>query len=104
MWAMGHTSINIRVCARSISCNVIIEIKSTINVTPSYSVRKRATMGHISIETRTRVIHLWKNGFLVQDIVSRLAEEDVSVSRAALYMLLKKYSNCHTVADLRRTP
>ena len=39
----------------------------------------------------------------MQDIVGRLVEEDVFVSRAALYML-KKYSNCRTIADLRRAP
>ena len=64
---------------------MVIEIKRTINVT----LREQATMGRMSIETRTRVIHLWKNRFSVQDVVDRLAE-DVSVSRAALYMLLKK--------------
>ena len=50
------------------------------------------------------MIHLWINGFSVQDIVDRLAEEDIRVSRAALYMLLKKYNDCHTIADLKRAP
>ena len=61
-------------------------------------------MGRMSIEMRTRVILLWKNGFPVQDIIDRLAEEDISVSQAALYMLLKKYNDSRTIADLKRAP
>ena len=44
------------------------------------------------------------SGISVQHIVERLAEEDISISRSALYELLKKYSRCHTIADLKRAP
>ena len=50
------------------------------------------------------MIHLWRKGIPVQHIVERLAEEDISISRSALYKLLKKYSRCHTIADLKRAP
>ena len=41
------------------------------------------------------------DGFPVQDITDRLVEEDISVSQAALYMLLKKYmyNDSRTVAE-----
>ena len=60
-------------------------------------------MGRMNIETRTSLP--WKNGFPVQDIIDRLAEEDISISWAALYMymLLKKYDS-RTIDDLNRAP
>jgi hypothetical protein len=36
--------------------------------------------------------------------VDRLEEEDISISRSALYELLKKYNRYHTIADLKRAP
>ena len=61
-------------------------------------------MGCLTIETRTRIIHLLNARFTVQKIVDRLAEEDVSISRAEVYFLWKKVKNHGYIADLRRTP
>ena len=69
-----------------------------------HTLRESSIMGHLSIETRTRVIHLWRKGISVQHIVERLAEEDISISRNVLFELLKKYNRCHTIADLERAP
>ena len=44
-----------------------------------HTSRESSIIGHLSIETRTRVIHLWRKGISVQHIVERLAEEDISI-------------------------
>ena len=66
-----------------------------------HTSRESSIMGRLSIKTRTGVIHLWRKGISVQHIVERLAEEDISILQSALYELLKKYSRCHTIADLK---
>ena len=52
-------------------------------------------MGRTTIETRTRIIHLLNNGFIVKTIVERLAEEGVMISRAAIYDLMKKFEELY---------
>ena len=57
-------------------------------------------MGHMSTETRTRVIHQWKSNFSVQKIVERLAEEDVIVSWVAVYDLVKKFIQYNVITTV----
>ena len=81
----GHTSINANV-AHACNAMFFVKIKHTISST----LRESSIMGHLSIETRTRVIHLCRKEIPVQHIVKRLAEEDNSISLSALYELLEE--------------
>ena len=47
------------------------------------------------------MILLSESGFTLKDIQQRLNEEDISVSRTALCLLIKKYNDHGTVRDLR---
>ena len=61
-------------------------------------------MGRLSLETRSKVIIMRRNGYLVSEIHSRLAEEGVSVSKVSLFALLKKFNSTGLVVDLKRKP
>ena len=61
-------------------------------------------MPQLSIETRTRVVQLHKSGYSVAAIVRRLEEELISVSRVAVYKLLKKHKQEGNVGDRVRRP
>ena len=59
----------------------------------------------ISVETRRRVCVLRESGLSMDKIRKRLSEEQVEVSRMALYKLWRKYKKTATVVDLpRRRP
>ena len=51
----------------------------------------RKCMGHMTGNTRARVVWMWRAGFPVIKIRERLLEEGVRVSRKLLYFLLRKY-------------
>ena len=59
-------------------------------------------MGRMSIDIQSRVIHLHHRGWKLKDIQSHLKDEDISVSKKSLCILIKKYKIHHTVADLPR--
>ena len=41
-------------------------------------------MGCLNLEARARIVSLWRTKFSVKDIVERLVEEGVQVSRTAI--------------------
>ena len=49
---------------------------------------------------------MWRAKFKVKDIVDRLAEEDVKVSRTAIYMynLLAKFRKTESIGDIKKRP
>lgn len=59
-------------------------------------------MPRLSIETRKRIVVLKEAGYSVRDILKCL-EEDVSISRSAVFKLLSKYKKYGCVADLRKS-
>ena len=61
-------------------------------------------MGRLSLETRARIVSLWKAKFTVKDIVERLAEEGVQVSRTAIYNLITKFHKTGSVGDMGKRP
>ena len=58
-------------------------------------------MGRMNVETRSKVILLWKNGYPVTVIQDRLFQEGVKVS---LFVLIKKFKSTVLVIDLPRKP
>ena len=61
-------------------------------------------MGRLSLETRSKVIMMWKNGYPVAVIQRRLTEEGVKVLTVSLFALVKKFKSTSSVVDLRRAP
>ena len=61
-------------------------------------------MGRLSLEARARVVHLWRAKFTVKQIIERLAEEGVEVSRTAIYNLIAKFHKTNSVGDIKRRP
>ena len=61
-------------------------------------------MGRLSYELRARVMNMWRAKFTVKDIVNRLAEEGVKVSRTAIYNLVSKFQKTNSIADIKRRP
>jgi len=59
-------------------------------------------MGRMSLDTRSRVIHLYHCGWKLKDIQLHLKSEDICVSKKGLCLLIKKYRRYHTVTDLPR--
>ena len=59
-------------------------------------------MPRLSIEARKRIVSLYSHGYSVQFIFQRLEEENVSVSKRAVYNLVKKYQLKGVVKDLPR--
>ena len=64
-------------------------------------MRERATIGRMSMETRTRVVLLAELGMGILIIHRRLQEEDIEISRTSLYQLLKKFEERSTVKDIK---
>ena len=61
-------------------------------------------MGRLSLESRQRVVILWKSGVKLREIRRRLAEEGTTVSIRALYNLTKKFAMHGRIADFKRKP
>ena len=59
-------------------------------------------MGRLSIDVRSRKVNMWRAQFKVKDIVDRLAEEGVKVSRTAVYNLLTKFKKTESITDMKR--
>jgi len=57
-------------------------------------------MGRLSIESRKRVITLRSKGYSVLEIHRRLKEENIIISRQAIYNLLTKFRNHRMFKDL----
>ena len=57
-------------------------------------------MPRLSLETRKRITILREQGFSVSEIITRLTQENVFVSRQAVYNLLKKYRESNQIIDL----
>ena len=57
-------------------------------------------MPRMSLDTRKRVILLKNKGFSVSKILTRLKQEQISITRQTLYNLLKKHSESGCVVDL----
>ena len=58
----------------------------------------------MSYEVRTRVVSLWKRGWPVSSIRSRLEDECIVVSKLAIYSLIAKYEKTERVIDLPKAP
>ena len=61
-------------------------------------------MGRLSLETRSKVIVMWGNGYPVTVIQERLLQEGVSISKVSLFALIKKFKSTKLVVDLKRNP
>ena len=61
-------------------------------------------VGRLSIETRTRVITLWRAKYSVKTIIDRLEGGGISVSRIAIFNLIVKFEKTDTVADITLAP
>ena len=48
-------------------------------------------VGRMSIETRMRVIGLWKLHFSLKDMQAKLKDEEIRVNKKSLCLLIKKY-------------
>ena len=59
-------------------------------------------MARLSIESRMRVITLRSRGYSILQIRKRLQEENIIVSRQAIYSLVKKFQNYRVCSDLPR--
>ena len=59
-------------------------------------------MPRLSIEARRRIVSLYSCGYSVPVIVQRLEQEDVKVSKRAVYDLVKKFRLKGVVKDLPR--
>ena len=56
----------------------------------------------MSIDICSRIVNMRRANFKVKDIVDRLAEEGVKVSRTAVYNLLTKFKKTESIADMKR--
>ena len=61
-------------------------------------------MGRMTVDVRQRVVNMWRKKVKLKDIQSRLKEEDITVSKTSLCLLIKKYKETGTVADRQRPP
>ena len=59
-------------------------------------------MGRLSVEKRSKVIVMWRNGYPVSVIKDKLSQEGVVVSNVSLFALIKKYRTISLVIDLPR--
>ena len=62
-----------------------------------------SVMGRLSIETRQRVVLLWKSGMKIKDIHRQLREENTVTSETLLYLLIAKYAKCGKVSNIKRS-
>ena len=61
-------------------------------------------MGRMSLETRERVLVLWKAGVKPTALRERLREEGKKVSKVAILNLIKKFVTHGAIQDLNRNP
>ena len=59
-------------------------------------------MGCLSYELRARVMNMWRAKFTVKQIIERLAEEGVKVTRITTYNLINKFRKSNSIVDIRR--
>lgn len=59
-------------------------------------------MGHMSADTRARVVWMWRVKFPVTKIQARLRDEGITVSRQSIYLLVRKYQNFGSIADMQK--
>ena len=59
-------------------------------------------MTRLDISTRRRILVLRGLGYSVSDITKRLNEENISISRQAIFNLIKKYRETGSLLDLPR--
>ena len=57
--------------------------------------------GKAILDTRNRVVLLWKRGFKLKDIHERLKEKGINVIRAYLCRLIRKFKDTGSVRDNR---
>ena len=79
-------------------CLIFIPINSY-----SFILLRVSVMGRLSIETRQRVVLLWKSGMKIKDIHRRLREENTVTSETSLYLLIAKYAKCGKVSNIKRS-
>ena len=58
----------------------------------------------MNVDFCARIVNKWRANFKVKEIVGRLAEEGVEVSRTAIYNLLTKFKRTESIGDLTRRP
>ena len=59
-------------------------------------------MPRLSLDARRRVVTFFEKGMCVKDILKRLEEENVLVTRQTLYRLIRKFETRGMIADLPR--
>ena len=59
-------------------------------------------MARMSLDTRRRVIYWHQKGYTLKGIQLRLKDEDITVSKRSLCLLIKKYRLHETILDLPR--
>ena len=62
---------------------------------------EESAMGRMSLETRVRVIAMWKTGWPLRVIQKRLQDEYIRVSIVSLCKLTKKFRSTNSVCDNR---
>ena len=61
-------------------------------------------MGRLNVDVHARIVNMWRANFKVKEIMGRLAEQGVEVSRTAIYNLLTKVKRMESIGDLIRRP
>lgn len=64
----------------------------------------RLGMGRMSVDTRARLVWMWRARFSIARIQDRLGEEGVIVSRKSIYLLVRKHHHTGLIEDLKRAP
>ena len=59
-------------------------------------------MPRLSLDARKRVVTFFEKGMCIKDILKRLEEENVLVTRQTLYRLIRKFETRGMIADLPR--
>ena len=57
----------------------------------------------MNVDICARIVNMWRAKFKVKDIIDRLAEERVKVSRTAVYNLLTKFKKTESIGDEKQT-
>ena len=107
-----RTRITRKFCSSRVSRTCDRKFTSTLNLiayTESLQAHWKVCgikMARLSIDTRSKIIELRSRGLAVSEIQRRLQELNISISRQAMYDLIKKFREKGTVKNVigRRRP
>ena len=89
-------------CGHVTMRQILIKALRMCYLAPTGGRGVRRSMPRLSLENRQKVVRLFEDGHRPTEILARLEEEDVKVSKVALYALLKKYRETGRVEDRAR--